>query len=73
MNRIEVLQTFKHAGQTFYAGEVRVVSAEDAAYFCTQGWASAGGLVTGNQDTSHKTLKVHNVNIGQKAAKLGVK
>lgn len=73
MNRIEVLQTFRHNGQTFYAGEIRVVTAEEAGYFCGLGWAKAGGHATGTPDTSPKTLDVHKSNIGQAATNLGVK
>lgn len=73
MKRIEVLQTFKHGGQTFHAGEIRMVSPEDAGYFCGLGWAKAEGLATGVADTSEKTLDVHKSYIGQKATNLGEK
>lgn len=67
MKRIEVLQTFKHGGQIFHAGEVRLVTPEDAGYFCGLGWAKAEGLATGTVDTSEKTLNVHNSTIGHSA------
>jgi len=73
MKRIEVLQTFKHDGQTFHASEVRLVSPEDADYFCGLGWAKAEGLSTGPPDTSEKTLEVQNSALGQSATNLGVK
>lgn len=73
MTRIEVIQTFKHGGQTYHAGEVRLVSPEDAGYFCGLGWAKAEGLAAGTPDTSPKTLEVHSSSIGQKASNPGVK
>lgn len=73
MVRIEIVQRFKHGGQTFYAGEVRQVSREDAGYFCGLGWAKAEGVATGEPDTSPKVLDVHNAKIGHSASDLGVK
>jgi hypothetical protein len=73
MKRIEILQTFKHGGQTFHAGEVRLVSPEDAGYFCGLGWAKAEGIATGTPDTSEKTLEVQNVTFGHAAQSPGVK
>lgn len=73
MTRIEVIQTFKHGGQTFHAGEVRLVSPEDAGYFCGLGWAKSDGLATGSPDTSPKTLEVQNGKHGHGAENPGVK
>jgi hypothetical protein len=73
MKRIEILQTIKHDGQVFHAGEVRMTSPELAGYFCGLGWAKADGLVTGNPDTSEKTLEVQKSHIGHAAPQIGVK
>ncbi len=73
MKRIEIVQTFKHGGQIFHAGEVRMVTPEDCGYFCGLGWAKAEDVATGTPDTSPKTLEVHGSKIGQSAANIGVK
>jgi hypothetical protein len=73
MKKIEVIQRFKHGGQTFHPGEVRLVTPEDAGYFCGLGWAKAEGIATGEPDTSPKTLEVHNSTNGVKSPKVGVK
>jgi len=71
MKKIEVLQTFKHGSQTFYAGELRLVCVSDAALFCGAGWARADGLITGEPNQSPQVLDVHNSTIGQRATNLG--
>lgn len=73
MKRIEILQRFKHGGQTFYPGELRFVTPEDAGYFCGLGWAKADGIVTGELDTTPKSLEVHHSTLGVKSPKVGVK
>ena len=73
MKKIEVLTRFKHAGQTFYAGELRFVTPEEAGYFCGLGWAKADGIRSGTPDTSPKTLEVHNSTLGVKSPTVGVK
>jgi hypothetical protein len=62
MKTIEIVQTFKHGGQTFYQGERRVVSEGDAGYFCGLAWAKdlAGETPTGEPDLSPKKLIVQN-------------
>lgn len=73
LTRIDVLQNIKHGGQVYHAGEVRLVSPEDAAYFCTHGWAKSDSLVSGTPDTSPKTLDVQNGKHGHAAQNPGVK
>lgn len=73
MKRIDVLQTFRHAGQTYYAGEVRLVEDGDAGHFCGAGWARAAGIESGTPDTSPKSLDVQSSAIGQDADNAGVK
>ena len=58
---IAPLHDFQDAGQQFYAGERRSVTAEQAGYYCGVGWAkdaSDGSLPTGSPDLSEKTLEV---------------
>lgn len=73
MKVIHVLQLFKHGGQTYYAGEVRHVSPEDAGYFCGLGWAKSDGHETGEPDLTPKTLEVQPGQHGHAATDLGVK
>lgn len=58
MKMIEVVAPFKHDSAQYFLGERRMVSDEDAAYFCKHGWATCEGLVTGTPDVSPKTLDV---------------
>jgi hypothetical protein len=72
MKRIEVIQTFSHAGQMFHEGEVRLVTPEDAGYFCGLGWAKSSDHVTGALDLTPKTLEVQSGAIGHAATDVGV-
>lgn len=69
MKLISVIAEFKHGHDTFYVGEKRYVSDEDATYFCKHGWATADSVVTGTPDTSAKTLNVQDSKLGHKESK----
>lgn len=75
MKRIEVLTNFKHGSASYWQGEVRHVSPEDAGYFCGLGWAKdlGGEIPTGILDTTEKTLDVHGSKHAAKAATVGAK
>lgn len=68
MQKIEVVKLFKHDGQTYYPGEVRMVSPQDAGYFCGVGWAKSAEHETGASEPSDVTLEVQNAthNVGVK-------
>jgi len=61
--KIEILTTFKHDGQTFEAGEARVVDDVTAEYFCRAGWAKDlnGVVATGKPNTNDVVLMVDNI------------
>jgi hypothetical protein len=54
-----VTETFVHRGTHFFKGEVRFVSAADAEYFCSAGWAKAEGHRAGSTPAD-VTLDVRN-------------
>jgi hypothetical protein len=58
--QIEVLELFRDGGELYRAGEVRVVSEVDAAYYCGAGWARdvSGDIPTGARDTQGVRLDV---------------
>lgn len=58
--RIEVLENFSHGGHTYYGGEVRFVSEEDAQVACGAGWAKDldGVIATGERDPTAKRLEI---------------
>lgn len=37
--KVNIIQNFKHKGQDFFIGEIRVVDASTGKYFCRAGWA----------------------------------
>jgi len=61
--KIEILITFKHDGQTFETGEVRVVDDVTGEYFCRAGWAKdlSGSVATGKPNTNDVVLMVDNI------------
>jgi hypothetical protein len=60
MKRIQILTNFRSGGVSYYQGELRVVTAEQAGHFCACGWAkdADGELATGVPDISPKQLTV---------------
>lgn len=74
MKRIEMLTDVKDDGG-YIKGEVRLVTAEKAGYFCGLGWARdlTGELATAAPDISEKKLEVQGSKHAAKAAKAGVK
>lgn len=44
--RITCVSTFLHGTERFEAGDVRTVSAADAAYFVAHGWAQQNATLT---------------------------
>lgn len=71
MISIQILQSIKHDGQQYHAGELRIVDERLGGYFCGNGWAKepdADGVTT---DLTPKTLDVQNGKHGH--ASTGVK
>lgn len=60
MKRIHILTKFRSGGVSYYPGELRVVTPEQAGHFCACGWAkdADGELETGSPDLSPKQLTV---------------
>ncbi len=69
--KIEVLEDFFHGSDKFQAGEVRVVSDSDGAYFCGNGWVkdADGKVETAERDVNRKTLYVDKAQQKTKAKK----
>lgn len=60
MKLVNITAQIKHDSQVFYPGERRMLSDEDADYFCAHGWANVNGESASPSVPSDVTLEVKN-------------
>lgn len=67
--KVEMLETVRHDGSEYVAGDVRVVSDDLGNYFCGNGWAKDvdGSVETAARDVNRKSLAPASVFHGHKA------